>query len=154
MGLMYHGTRRPRPRVCRSFESTWEPRRAGIKWRTAAGRPARIAVAKFSDALVTVSSTPRPMLNCADWVVLTDRTVAAALTDRQLAVLTEYGCPGVRVVDCAADGNAALPPCQTLPYFPSMCNVQAASCSPGVHEAAVDLEALVELASRAPAPAV
>ena len=93
------------------------------------------------------------MLNCADWVLLTDRTVAAALTDQQLAVLTHNGCPGVRVVDCAADGNATLPPCQTLPHFPALCNVHAAACSPGVHETAADLEALVELASRATAPA-
>jgi hypothetical protein len=92
------------------------------------------------------------MLTCADWVLLTDRTVAAALTDQQLAVMAQNGCPDVRVVDCAADGNAALPPCLTLPHFPALCNVHAAACSPGVHENAADLEALVELASRAPAP--
>jgi len=34
-----------------------------------------------------------------------------------------------------------------------LCNTQAASCSPGVHETPADLEALVALAARAPAPA-
>jgi len=92
------------------------------------------------------------MLTCADWVLLTDRSVAAELTDEQLAIMAHNGCPEV-VVDYAAEGNGGLPPCQTLPHFWALCNTQAASCSPGVHETPADLEALVALAARAPAPA-
>jgi hypothetical protein len=95
-----------------------------------------------------MATPPTAALQWSDWVVITDSTLADAMTQRQGAALRARGCPdGVtRVIDCGDNDPGVASTCQALPAFPAMCHLPTKQCSAGVHETDADFLALVRLA--------
>lgn len=81
-------------------------------------------------------------MQCSDWVLVTDSSLAADLTRQQAASLQERQC-APRTLDCAAHPDAQV--CRDLPAFPALCHPASSRCATGVHSTDADFAALQEL---------